>query len=75
MYNGSHYFVKGFFITEQSFIVYQRDFGDSYVRKWSASVKDRAFRRGRGVSVRNRGLLCAGFSGRHTGLFVGFEFG
>jgi hypothetical protein len=75
MSNGSHYFVEGFFITEQLSIVYQRDFGDSYIRKWSVLVNDRAFRRGRGVSVRDRGSLCMGSSGGHTGLFVGFEFG
>jgi hypothetical protein len=33
-------------------------------------VKDRAFRGGRGISVRDIGLLCAGSSGGHTGLFV-----
>jgi hypothetical protein len=38
------------------------------------SVEDRAFRGGRGVSIRNRGLLCVGPGDRHTGLFVGFEF-
>jgi hypothetical protein len=45
------------------------------VRKWRVSVKDRAFRRGGGVGIRDRGLLCMGSSGGHTGLFVGFKFG
>jgi hypothetical protein len=74
MSNGSHYFVEGFFITEQSSIVYQRDFGDVYIGKWSMSVKDRACRGGGGVSVRDRGSLCMGLGGGHTGLFVGSEF-
>jgi hypothetical protein len=46
-----------------------------YVRKWSASVKDRAFRGGGGVGVRDIGSLCTSSSGGHTGLFVGSEFG
>jgi hypothetical protein len=37
-------------------------------------VKNRTFRRGREVSVRDIGSLCTGSSGGHTGLFVGFEF-
>jgi hypothetical protein len=45
-----------------------------YVRKWTVSVKDRAFRGGGGIGVRDIGLLCAGLSGRHTGLFVRSEF-
>jgi hypothetical protein len=41
-----------------------------YVRKWSASVEDRAFRGGGGIGVKDIGSLCAGLSGGHIGLFV-----
>jgi hypothetical protein len=46
-----------------------------YVRKQSALVEDRALRGGGGVGIRDRGLLCVGLGGEHTGLFVGSEFG
>jgi hypothetical protein len=38
------------------------------------SFKDRACGREKGVSIGDRGSLCTGSSGRHTGLFAGFEF-
>jgi hypothetical protein len=71
---GSHYLVKGFFVTEQSFIIQQRNLGDSYVGKWSASIKDRTFGGGGGVSIRDVGSLSASLSGGNTGLFVKSEF-
>jgi hypothetical protein len=70
MSNGSHYLVKGFFTTEQLSIVQQRNLGDSYVRKWSMSIKDRTFGGGGGVGIRDIGLLSTGSSSGHTGLFV-----
>jgi hypothetical protein len=75
MSNGSHYFVEDFFITEQSSIVYQQNFRKLCIGKRRVPVNDRAFRRGGGVSIRDRKSLCMGSSGRHTGLFAGFEFG
>jgi hypothetical protein len=69
---GSHYLVKGFFVTEQSSIIQQKNLGDLYVGKRSASIKDRTF--GGGVSVRDVGSLSASSSGGHTGLFVKCEF-
>jgi hypothetical protein len=41
-----------------------------YVEKRSALVKDRAFRGGGGVSIRDRGSLCVGSGGGHTGLLL-----
>jgi hypothetical protein len=71
---GSHYLVKGFFVTEQSSIIQQRNLGDSYVGKRSVSIKDRTFGGGGGVRIRDVGSLSASSSGGHTSLFVKSEF-
>jgi hypothetical protein len=40
-----------------------------------ALFENRAYGRERGVSIGDRGSLHMSSSGRHTGLFAGFEFG